>query len=288
MLRKKVEKLHTDNDVYKTLPRNRKELFFDLIKYRKMTLLTLSLFTFAFFIPLAVDLFSFTFLLHGIDMSSETGIQSYFSLIFYSMIIMVPCMLIGFIGLTGAFYAAKKLVWQEGVHISYDFFKGIKENYKHGLLNGFIFAVILFAFVVGGCFLLIRVDVSPILRGIGIGALILLLLTFGMIMPLNLTQCVYYSNPYLKTFKNSFIFIGLLNWKILITFLLSTGVVIACSCLINIISLTIGLFLFAILNSVAIIIYTLLSHSIFDKYINEKYYPEAVNKGLYKIEKEKN
>ena len=54
----------------------------------------------------------------------------------------------------------------------------------------------------------------------------------------------------------------------------------------NLITLSVGLFLFAVLNSVVIVIYTLLSHSAFDKYINKEHYPDMVGKGLYKLEKE--
>jgi hypothetical protein len=35
---KRAEKHITDEDVKRTLPHNRKEVFFDLLKYRKMTL----------------------------------------------------------------------------------------------------------------------------------------------------------------------------------------------------------------------------------------------------------
>ena len=58
---KRAEKHITDEDVKRTLPHNRKEVFFDLLKYRKMTLFALSCFVFMFFIPLAVDLFYFNF-----------------------------------------------------------------------------------------------------------------------------------------------------------------------------------------------------------------------------------
>ena len=282
-MKRKVEKQISDVDVYKTLPRNRKELFFDLIKHRKMTLLTLSFFTFMFFIPLAVDLFYFNFLENVAVANGKE--EQVFSYIFYSMVIMLPCMVIGFIGLAGAFYAVKKLVWQEGVMISYDFFRGIKENWLHGLINGMLFGIILFGFVVGGEYLLIRGDLPPVIRGIGFGGLILVMLTFGMIIPLNFTQGVYYSNSYSRTLKNSFGFLGLLNWRILLTFLFSTGAVIALACL-NMITLGVGLFLFALLNSVVITIYTLLSHSAFDKFINKDHYPDMVGKGLYKDNKE--
>ena len=64
-------------------------------------------------------------------------------------------------------------------------------------------------------------------------------------------------------------------------FLVSTGGVVALA-LFNLLTLSIGLFLFAILNSVVIVLYTLIAHTAFDKYINQEHYPDMVNKGLYK------
>ena len=276
---RRKEKTVTENDVMRSLPSNRKEVFFDLIKHRKMTLFTLSCFTFMFFIPLAVDLFYFNFLE---SLASESGQYEYlFSLVFYSMLIMLPCMVIGFIGLSGAFYVAKKIVWQEGVVVPTDFFKGVKENWLHGLIDGIIFGIALFGLVVGGAYFFVYAPVHAVVKGVGIGGLVLIFILLGIITALNLTQSVYYSNSYLRTFRNSFSFMGLLNWKVLVLFILSTGGVIALSCF-NMILLGVGLFLFAILNSVVIIIYTLIAHSAFDKYINQEHYPEYVGKGLYK------
>ena len=96
---------------------------------------------------------------------------------------------------------------------------------------------------------------------------------------------VYYSNGYRVTVKNAFCFLGLLNWKVLLTFLFTTGVVVGLGC-INYLTLAIGLLLFAITNSVVIVLYTLMSHEMFDKYINKEYYPDMVGKGLYKVNKE--
>ena len=276
---RRKEKTVTESDVMRSLPSNRKEVFFDLIKHRKMTLFTLSCFTFMFFIPLAVDLFYFNFLE---SLASESGQYEYlFSLVFYSMLIMLPCMVIGFIGLSGAFYVAKKIVWQDGVIVPTDFFKGVKENWLHGLIDGIIFGLALFGLVVGGAYFIVCAPVHAVVKGIGIGGLVLVFILLGIITALNLTQSVYYSNSYLRTFRNSFSFMGLLNWKVLVLFILSTGGVIALSCF-NMILLGVGLFLFAILNSVIIILYTLIAHSAFDKYINQEHYPEYVGKGLYK------
>ena len=276
---KKEEKHITDQDVKQSLPSTRKEVFFDLLKYRKMSLFALSCYTFMFFIPLAVDLFYFNYL-ESMAIIAEKY-EYLFSLIFYSMLIMLPCMVIGFIGFAGAFYTAKRMVWQEGISLASDFFRGIKENWKDALINGVIFGLVLFCLVVGGSYLLIYAPVTPVVRGIGLGALILFFLVLGMVIALHFTQCVYYENSYGVTFKNSFSFLGLLNWKVLLVFLFSTGVVVALG-LFNLITLAIGLILFAFTNSVVIILYTLISHAAFDKYINKEYYPEMVNKGLYK------
>lgn len=276
---KKEERHITDEDVKQSLPRNRKEVFFDLLKNRKMNLFAFSCYTFIFFIPLAVDLFLFNFFESAAIAADKS--DQLFSLVFYSMLIMLPCMLIGFIGLAGAFYTAKKMVWQEGISLASDFFQGIKENWKCALINGVIFGLALFGLVVGGTYLMIYAPVHAVVKGIGLGALILFFLLFGMVVVLNFTQCVYYENNYAVTLRNSFSFLGLLNWRILLIYLLSTGTVLVLG-LFNLITLTIGLLLFAITNSVVIILYTLISHYGFDKYINKEHYPHMVGKGLYK------
>ena len=280
---KRAEKHITDEDVKRTLPHNRKEVFFDLLKYRKMTLFALSCFVFMFFIPLAVDLFYFNFLESVAIADGKYGYL--FSLFFYSMLIMLPCMIIGFLGFAGGFYVAKRLVWQESVNLAVDFFNGIKENWKHAIINGLVFGIFLFGLVVGSAYFIIYAPSAPIWCGVGIGALVLAFLVFGMVISLNFTQDVYYENGVIVTYKNSFCFLGLLNWKVLVTFLLTTGGVMALACF-NLITLGAGMLGFAVLNSVVIIIYTLLSHHAFDKYINKKHYPDMVGKGLYKLEKE--
>ena len=282
---KREERKITDQEAIKSLPHNRKEVFFDLLKHRKMMLFALSCFTFMFFIPLAVDLFFFNYL-ESAAIAAEKY-QYLFSLVFYSMLIMIPCMIIGFLGFAGAFYTAKKMVWQEGVSIAVDFFHGIKENWWRALVNGLVFAIATFGLVVGGTYLVIFLYEQPIWVGVGIGALILMFITFGIITALDMTQEVYYKNGFITTFKNSFYFLGLINWKVLVLFLITTGGVIVL-CAINMITLGIGLFLFAVLNSVVIVLYTLISHAAFDKYINLEHYPDMVGKGLYKVAKDDN
>lgn len=284
VMSKRIKKHIDDKSVYQSLPQTRKQVFFDLLKNRKMTLLSLSFMTFMFFIPLAIDLFYFNFLEAA---AIEAGKDEYlFSLIFYSMLILIPCMAVGFIGLGGAFNASKKIVWQEGAMLSVNFFNGIKDNWLRSLINGLIFGIITFGLVVGSSYLIIYSPTSPVVTGIGIGALILLFLTFGMVFATFFAQDVYYQNPYRITFKNSFAMLGLLNWRILLTYLFTTVVFVAL-CAINFITMIIGFVLFALLNSLVVIIYTLIAHNGFDKFINKDHYPEMVGRGLYKVNDDK-
>ena len=276
---KRTEKNITDSEAKRALPHNRKEAFFDLLRNRKMMLFALSCYVFMFFIPLAVDLFLFNYW-EAMAIASERT-DYLFSLVFYSMIIMIPCMMIGFIGFAGGFYVAKKLVWQEGISLAVDFFQGIKENWRRAVINGFLFGVFLFGLVVGGSYLYTYSASLPVWNGIGIGALIIFFLVFGMVIALNLTQDVYYANTMGATMKNSFCFFGLLNWKVILLFIFSTGLVVVLS-FFNMITMAIGLVLFAFLNGTIIVLYTLISHSAFDKYINQEHYPDMVGKGLYK------
>lgn len=280
---KRKEKDIKDQDVYRSLPTNRKELFFDLLKHRKMDMFYLSCLTFIFFIPLAVDLLFFNYL--EIIAMSNGNEEHLFSLIFYSMIIMLPCMLIGFIGLAGAFYSAKKLVWQELVIPASDFFKGIKENWKHALIHGMLFGIVTFGLVVGGIYLYLYSPAGQVTNGIGIGVLIVLFIIFGILTSLMLAQDVYYENTYRHTFKNAFSFLVLTNWKTMLLFILTTGVLVAL-CAINLVTIIIGLVLFALCNYLVIVLYTLIAHSVFDKYINKEHYPNMINKGLYKKQEE--
>ena len=117
---KRAEKHITDSEAKRALPHNRKEAFFDLLKYRKMTLFVLSCYVFMFFIPLAVDLFLFNYW-ESMAIAAEKT-EYLYSLVFYSMLIMIPCVMIGFIGFAGGYYVSKKLVWQEGISIAVDFF----------------------------------------------------------------------------------------------------------------------------------------------------------------------
>ena len=281
---KRSEKHITDKDVYQSLPHNRKEAFWDFIKHRKMTLFALSSFTFLFFVPLTADLIFFNFMENVVIANDEADLVSkLISLIFYSMVIMLPCMIVGCLGLAGTFYVVKKLVWQEGINLAVDFFQGIKTGWLHAIINGVILGISLFGMVMGGSYLVLYSPVQPIWTGIGIGALVLIFLFLGMAISINFAQDAYYENRFGAVLKNSFRFLGLLNWRILLIFIFSTGVLIALSA-INFVTLIIGFVLFAILNSVVILLYTLVIHSAFDKYINADHYPDMVNKGLYKVE----
>lgn len=278
---KRREKQISDQEAINKLPHNRKELFFDLIKNRKMFLFSFSCFTFLFFIPLFIDFLCFSYMeLAAYSLGDNDAI---FSLLFYSLIIAIPCNIILFIGLSGAFYVAKKIVWQEGITLAQDFLQGIKENAKYFILYSLVFSITLFGLIIGGTYLIIMSSLSPIQSGIGVGILIVVFIIFGILNNFAMTQTVYYKNSVGSNYKNAFIFLSTTNYKSFLLFIFTVGVT-TFLCLLNNLFLIISFLLIATLNSVIIILWTLISHSEFDKYINKDNYPEFVNKGLYKKE----
>lgn len=281
--KKRAKKEISDQDAYKSLPKNRKEVFFDLLKTRKMNMFSLSCLVALFFIPLFIDLIYFNLIemgamatLEGNDLS-----RTLFSLMFYSLLIAIPCMIIGFFGLAGGFNVIKKMVWQEGIHMSQDFFQGIKENAKQCILLGFIGGLSLFGMVIGCSYLRIYAEIEPVWCGIGIGALIVQFIMFGIMNLISLAQIVFYSNSFKHTYKNAFSFLMLSNWRSIVAFIFSIGLTVGL-CLINSVTLYIALFCFAIFNAWIILLFTLISHKYFDKYINKDNYPQFYEKGLYK------
>ncbi len=273
------EKIRKDDLTPKELPHTRWQVFWDLIKYQKFTLLTQSTFSFLFSLPLVADIVFF-YILMNISVNQGQSASYQFSLLFYMMVIAIPCMMIAFIGFGGSFEISKKLIFQEGILFKVDFFKGMKNNIKNALLYGFIMGISSFVLVVGVMYLAMLSSASPIVCGIGIGACIIQFIVLGCMGIYFLTQGCVYSNKTKDQFKNSFFLFGLSFLKIAPAFLLTVGLLVA-MIMINIITQYIGLFLFALLSGVAIAIYSLICNATFDKYINKEHYPEYVNRGLY-------
>lgn len=269
----------------KELPHNRKQLFFDLLKHQKRFLVSLSMLTFVFLLPLVVDILIFNQFIIGAGLSisdSNELSSTVFSLILYMMIIAMPCCVVGFIGLGGLAHVCKNIVWQEGVITGPDFFKGIKKNWKQSIFIGLIWSISLFILVVGSIFLLRTQQASsvPWVLSIGVGLCIVQFIVISIVCVYALTYSCYYVNSLRIVLRNSFVFFTAKFFKNLLLFIFTTGLMVGLMFVDFIAQVVIIAFL-AFFISFMMIGWTLLSHEAFDQYINKTNYPDYYKKGLY-------
>lgn len=279
------DKVRTTDLSKKELPKNRKEVFVDLLKHQKRDLVSLSMLTFVFLLPLVVDILVFNQYIIGAGMSIEDKAvlsSTVFSLIFYMMLIAIPCVLIAFVGLGALAHVCKNIVWQEGVIIGPDFFSGLKKNWKHSLIIGLIFGLSLFLLVVGTLFFerVEQVSEMPWVLSMGVGLCIVQFIVLSIVCVYALTYTCYYTNSIRDVLRNSFVFLAAKFFKNILLFSLTTGLVVGLM-FADFIAQIIIIVLLAFIISFMMIGWTLLSHEAFDQYINMEFFPDYYKKGLY-------
>lgn len=141
------------NFVASALPHTRKAQFFDILKHRYGLLILCGIFAFLGFAPL---LFAYgttvyisnasVFLEIVKSYSNDAGQQAYlyFWTVNVSYAIMIPLFTIGFVILVGVLRVFRLLGWGEGVFFFHDFWKGIKANFKTGILLSLILGTYIF------------------------------------------------------------------------------------------------------------------------------------------------
>lgn len=281
-----MKKKERQNDfTVKELPHTRTRIFLDLIKTQKRQMISLSMLLFVFLLPLVVDILIFNMYIISVPLDVENYSAIVFSLVFYMMLIAIPCVMAGFIGLSGLAHVCKIIAWQEPVLSGPEFFSGIKKNFKHALLFGLIWGISLFVLVIGVLFMLrTRAIVEQSwLNGVGIGVCIVQFIVLSIVCIYSLTYGCYYTNTFRQVFRNSFVFFVAKFFKNLLMFALTTGLVVGLM-FVDFIAQIVIIIVIAFLSSYMMIAWTLLSHEGFDQYINKENYPNYYKKGLY-IEK---
>ena len=130
------------------LPINRKSEFKYLIKYRWKSLLILGGILFLFSLPLFASLLIKDLKAISIVTTAESDNELSTLIIndmFYAVFI-VPSIVVLFIGLSGFYRIIRNYIWAEGVLLKHDFFIGIKQNWKHFVINGIIFSLLYYKY----------------------------------------------------------------------------------------------------------------------------------------------
>jgi len=285
-VKKEVNKIDFTLD---SLPLTRRKQFFDILKNEWRTLLLLSLIALVFAIPYITCVFLEMSLSDGTSYAmsqqgktaEEIALQlAYIHRIFSGINVISFCIFSVFIA--GATRIIKKLCLGDVIMGKRDFFEGIKLYWKRFLL----------AFLVNGFILFVIEYISSVLlnssssilsngvRGVTLG------IYFAIILPIslfNLTQYTFYDLPFIKRSINSFRFVIVKYYFVIIFSLVLLGfyfITLIPSFLISIIISILFIIIIPVIFSTCFYLYSL---SFFDKYINKNAYPEIYRKGLRKI-----
>jgi hypothetical protein len=203
----------------------------------------------------------------------------------WTNLIMVPLLMIASIGLAGGFHVIKMLVWGEGVAVVNTFFKGIKSN-----ILPFLWSTLF----LGLAYTLVQYNISAyglytgseFLSGMSLAASIIFFVLLAFMTVFIYTQAATYKISLWGLIKNSFLFaIGLLFHNIFFVGITALPVILFLFMGPEI-SLLI-LFFYALIGvSMTILIWTLYSHYVFDKYLNDKIEGAIKDRGIYRKSKE--
>lgn len=276
----------------KTLPVNRKHLFVNLVKNEKHNIMLLSLCLFIFIIPLFIVVFVFITELSGIlteYSSAEDELKNTYFLELISLkqsmhLFSIPCIVFFGVGASGCCFFSKKLIWNEHRTFFKDFKEGVRKNVGQFLVVSLLFAM--FMFSLNYCFSYFSIQLSDSIYVIYLQIIqVILIIISAIMLVFQYSEITVYKANLLTIIKNSMIltFGSILSSTffliicalpiMLLLFLKSVVFYIACISLLS-------LFIFGLI----ILILTLHSHSVFDKYINKRKYPEIYRKGLYDMD----
>lgn len=288
-----------------TLPSNRWELFWDILKGRFTKLIGVNLLMILFFLPLFFLLFYRLSLITGygikypFSQSFGVGYQAPISLIGFSesvtfsadaltfMFLPLALIVAGF-GIAGGAYVMRNMVWTEGLFVISDFWIGIKQNFKQIIMTMLLFSVVFYVSI-----LAIDVYNQKIAMGDGARWLLVILkvlcyafLAFSVMIAMHMiTLSVTYEYKFLQLLRNAFVIsAGLIVRNI---FFLVVGAIPLFLVMIDGFFMVLGLILLFVLSlSFLLLVWTNYSQWIYDKFINTRIKGAKRNKGIYEKVKE--
>ncbi len=283
-----------------TLPSNRWELFWDIFKGRFGKLIIVNLLTIIFCIPLILLIYMRSNALsnfgatYPFSQSFGLGYMSPESMVGYAENIVVQVNMITYLmlpiaaiimalGISGAAYVMRNLVWTEGVFVTNDFWKGIKENYKKMIMIALAYSLVFYILTVG-----ISISEQNIALGDGpkwiwvVCQIVsyFLLGVFSIMTMHMITMTVTYDLKFKYLLKNSFyLTIGLVVHNLIFAALciIPFGLLLLGGMFVMfgaIVAIFLGI-------SVVLLIWTTYSQWAYDRFINDKVEGAQKNRGIY-------
>lgn len=268
------------------LPRNRKEVFFDVLRLQWRSLLLLGLILLLFALPLLLssvvrDVYVSNFLaaLEGTGAEQQPGAG--YALAYWEIarsLVNILFLVVFSVALAGVSRVLRQYAWGENVHIPTDFAKGVKDNSKQMALLGFFTGLI---FVL--CLVVLYFSSSYQSGFLASLSLLPIAITLLLILPLffiSMVMIPVYSNPFGITLKNAFYIFTRVPFQTLL-FLVCCAVIWIPALLPNLYCHLIGGAAALLLTPFVLLAWTLFCYHQFDRFINRSICPELVNKGIF-------
>ena len=290
-----------------TLPSNRWELFWDIFKGRFWKLFGINLLTILFFLPLIALLVFRLILIAGsgsvIPLTQGFGFgygaplsfvgvneQTVVNVDIFVYLFMPLALIIAVVGVSGAAYVTRNMVWTEGIFVANDFWRGVKKNFTQMLCIALVYSLVFYVTQ-------LAVNIADYAIAVGTGSVWMLviakimayiLLIFYSFMTFHMiTMSVTYELKFSALLKNSFLFtLGLFPQNI---FFAALGLIPFIPFFLGGIFVSLGLILTLMMGfSLPLLIWTDYCQWIYDKFINDRVPGAKKNRGIYEKVKESN
>lgn len=283
-----------------SLPSNRWELFWDLLKSRFWKLVLLNLLVGLFLVPLYFLVYARYIVMgnfgsiypfgQGLGVGYQApvslvgfkeGIAFNTNLFVYALLPIVG--IIASVGISGGAYVIRNMVWSEGYFVISDFWKGVKQNFKQIFAIVVLYTVVLYSIILSTSLIEQYTSVGTSWDWAFIIAEIVLyfILAVYTLMTMHMIEfSVTYEYSFVQLFKNAYIFTIAMFPHSLI--LLAIG-------LLSFVPLFVGgdWFLLGLLTtlflgfSFMMLIWTVFTQWAYDSFINPKMKNVKINRGIY-------
>ena len=272
----------------KTLPKNRIDVFLDVFQMSWHSLIYISMFLGVFILPAIIVVvwsqMAGINILSNIDAANIDEVVAATTKYYYhnisSILYLIPCFIIASFGTAGSFNVVKKLVWLDRV-VFFDAFKqGIKGNVSKIIVNALILTLVYAIGLLSYSYILFN-DLKLIEQVMMIIVCLLVMIYLICVLFFGYAQMVVYTNTLGNYLKNSLIF-SLLSFPKTSLLIIMAMVLVPIGFLFeSVVGIVIVYsFYFLIGFGYVVLLFTLNSHNVFDKYINKEHYPNIYKKGL--------
>lgn len=199
--------------------------------------------------------------------AAQSGIMTAFSFKFMEYLILIPCIAVFALGVSGNLYVMRKLIWDEQVKTFKDFFRGIKKCWVGALLIGIAFGfttlLLVFSF---GYFDAYKMPVS--LKAVSLTLTIVLFIFMILYTAFFMTQNAAFKMRPIALLKNSLLFVVGTNIQAIVFI----GIAIAPAFTVLIPGfMTIFVMLYAFLGfSFSTLVISLYCHHCYEKFLYDK------------------